>query len=157
MEMTRGLTFRIPNGYGNFLNEILSPFDITLYDWYVGGEESYFVNDDQLDEPLFPNEEFGLDGAILKRMIENTKQILIFVNIKAYPKGKVVEDISTFNDFLKSDCQLVLLVVDSAYVTIYCKDKNHIEELHKNAVNKGYDKVEYVTDDNDFRTRLSVW
>ncbi|MUT67964.1 DUF2691 family protein [Paenibacillus sp. NEAU-GSW1] len=155
--MTRGLIFEIPNEYGNFLEEILSPFDMTLYDWYVGGEESYFVNDNQLVEPLFPNEEFGLDGAILKRTIENMKQYLIFVNIKAYPKGKIVEDISTFDEFLKSDCQLVLLVVDSAYVTIYCKDKIQIDALYKNAVNKGYEKVEYVTDDNDFRTRLSVW
>ncbi|WP_337588342.1 DUF2691 family protein [Paenibacillus gorillae] len=74
--MTRGLSFEIPNEYGNFLKEILNTFDITKYDWYIGGEESYFINDNQL-EPLFPKEVFGLDGAILKRTIEKKKQYLI--------------------------------------------------------------------------------
>ncbi|WP_337588343.1 DUF2691 family protein [Paenibacillus gorillae] len=77
--------------------------------------------------------------------------------MKAYPKGKRVVDVSTFDEFLKSDCHLVLLIVDSVYVTIYCKDKDQIESLYNNAVNKKYEKVEYVTEDNDFRTGLSVW
>ena len=56
---------------------------------------------------------------------------------------------------LKSKCELVLLVADCTYVTIYAKRSKQIELMYENARNQGY-YVEYVTDENDGRTRLSV-
>ncbi|NUU59907.1 DUF2691 family protein [Paenibacillus agri] len=32
-----------------------------------------------------------------------------------------------------------------------------INDLYLNGVRKGYENVEYTTDENDVRTRLSVW
>ncbi|WP_407944606.1 DUF2691 family protein [Paenibacillus swuensis] len=52
---------------------------------------------------------------------------------------------------------MVLLVVDSSYVTVYCKDNKILDDLYLNAIDKGFENVEYITDENDFRTRLSVW
>ncbi|MOA55476.1 hypothetical protein D3C78_1792740 [compost metagenome] len=98
-----------------------------------------------------------MDGVILKGILENKEYYLIFANLKAYPKEKNVKDIKTYEEFLKSDCQLVLLVVDSAYVTVYCKDKVLLENLYHNAIINGYDNVQFITDENDGRTRLSVW
>ncbi|MEO3946169.1 DUF2691 family protein [Gorillibacterium sp. CAU 1737] len=154
--MIRGISFQIPNEYGSYLKEILQPIDVTLFDWYTGGEESY-TTINQRQEPLFPNEVFGLDGADLGATIENKNQYLIFVNLRAFPKGKCVVDVVTYEEFLKSDCELVLLVIDSSYVTIYCKDKDQLDDLYKNAFNKEYEYIDYITDDNDFRTKLSVW
>ncbi|CAN7313634.1 DUF2691 family protein [Paenibacillus sp. LjRoot56] len=155
--MKRGISFEILNEYGCFLGDILKPFDTTSFNWYIGGEESYFVNDCTLGEPLFPEEVYGMDGAVLKGIIENNEHYLIFVNVKAYPKEKIVKDIKTYEEFLNSDCQLVLLIVDSTYVSIYCKDKDLIESLYHNAKINGYENVDFVTDENDGRTRLSVW
>lgn len=154
--MKRGISFEIPNEYGNFLKEILEPIDITLYDWYIGGEESYVVENNQL-EPLFSQEIFGLEGTTLNRIIEKPNQYLIFLNIKAFTKGKQVVEVSTFEEYVKSDCELALIVIDSSYVFIYCKENDKLEQLHRNAVVKGYEKLEYMTNDNDFRTKLSVW
>lgn len=155
--MKRGLSFEIPNEYGSFLGEILKPFDMTAFNWYIGGEESYFLHDGTLGEPLFPEEVYGMDGVLLKGILEKTEYYVIFANLKAFPKEKNVIDIDTYESFLNSDCQFVLLVVDSIYVTVYCKDRDIIENLYHNAKINGYDNVQFITEENDWRTRVSVW
>ena len=80
---------------------------------------------------------------------------IIFADLQAYPKGKIAE-ISTYEESTKNDCELILLVVDSCYATIYCKDKDKLELLYKNARDCGFEDVEYITNENDTKTRLSV-
>lgn len=40
--MKRGIIVDIPNEYDNLLWKVLKPIDITLFDWRVENEESYF-------------------------------------------------------------------------------------------------------------------
>jgi Protein of unknown function (DUF2691) len=155
-KMIRGISFEIPNEYGRFLGDILLPFDTSQYNWYVGGEESYLIKDNNM-ENLFPGQIQCMDGKTLKDIIENNEYYLIFQDLKAYPKEKSFINISTYEEFLSSDCQLVLLVIDSSYITIYCKDKEILEELYLNARSQRYINLEYVTDKNDRRTKLTVW
>lgn len=115
------------------------------------------VADGQLGEFLFPEEINVLDGTLLKRILEDNQYYLIFADLKAFPKGKNVSDIERYEEFLNSDCQLVLLIVDSTYTTIYCKDKAILGCLFQNAKDLGFNNVEHITDENDGRTRLSVW
>ncbi|AJS58977.1 DUF2691 family protein [Paenibacillus sp. IHBB 10380] len=155
--MKRGIIFEIPNENGRFLGDILMPFDTNQYNWRVGGEESYLINNNKLDSSLFPEQINCMDGETLKSIIEDSEYYLIFQDLKAYPKGKNTIDVRTYEEFMGSDCQLVLLVVDSSYITVYCKSKEKLEELYLNAYNQGYINLEYITDENDMRTRLSVW
>ncbi|MGP4041859.1 DUF2691 family protein [Gracilibacillus sp. D59] len=155
--MKRGISFEIPNEYGSILGEVLKPLEVHKYIWRSGGEESYIVEDDELGEPLFTNEINCMDGLFLKELLEDNEYYLIFVDLKAYSKGKNQEDIETYEDFLNSDCELVLLVVDSIYATIYCKEREQLERLYDNAQIKGFDNLQYITENNDTRTRLSVW
>jgi hypothetical protein len=155
--MNRGASFEIPNEYGKYLAEILKPIEITASNWYIGGEESYIVGDGTLDISLFDGEIFGMKGSSLKNVIENNEYYLIFANLKAFPKDIEVIDIQSYEEFLNSSCQLILLVIDSSYIAIYCKDQDQLEGLFNNAINLGFDKVNYITDENDFRTKLSVW
>lgn len=152
--MKRGITFEIPNEHGRFLGEILKPFDVAAFHWYNGGEEAYFSG---ILEPLFPEQTFGMDGVLLKEILENNEYYVIFADLKAFPKDKKVIDVQTYEEYLKSDCQFVLLVVDSTYITIYCKDQEKLADLYFNANSLGFSDVEYTTDENDCRTRLSVW
>jgi len=155
--MKRGVSFEIPNEYGSFLGEILKPIDITTFNWYIGGEEAYFIENGTLGQPLFTGKIYGMDGVRLKGIIDKNEYYIIFANLKAYPKDKNVIDIRTYEEFLKSDCQLVLIVIDCSYVAIYCKDKEKIENLYHSAKLNEFENIQYITDENDFRTRLSVW
>lgn len=135
---------------------MLKPIDISSFDWWVGSEESYLVARGGLDEALFPEEPSIVEGSDLKRLFKDNIYYVIFADLKAYPKGEEVVDIETYEEFKESKCELVLLVADSTYVTVYAKDQKEIKSLYENAQNQGY-YVEYVTDENDGRTRLSVW
>ncbi|MED3575639.1 DUF2691 family protein [Cytobacillus praedii] len=37
--------------------------------------------------------------------------------------------------------QFVLLVIDSTYVTIYCRDRENLESLYHNTKIKGFDNI----------------
>lgn len=153
--MKRGISFELPNEYGTFLGDVLKPIDIATYRWKIGSGESYKIKNNELDNDLFPDNKV-LEGIAFKRLIENNRYYLIFVELQAHPKGRIVE-INNYDEFLRSDCELVLLVVDSCYVSIYCRDKSKLEFLYKNVQNCGFKNVEYITNENDTRTTLSVW
>ena len=63
----------------------------------------------------------------------------------------------SYEDFLKSDCQFVLFLVDSSYVTIYSKYKSTTQSLYNQAVAAEYKNVEYIIDDHDERAILIVF
>ncbi|MBJ8105670.1 MULTISPECIES: DUF2691 family protein [Bacillus cereus group] len=153
--MKRGIFVDIPNGYDNLLWKVLKPIQISSFDWWVGSEESYLVARGGLDDALFPEEPSIVEGSDLKRLFKDNIYYVIFADLKAYPKGEEVVDIETYEEFKESKCELVLLVADGTYVTVYAKDQKEIKSLYENAQNQGY-YVEYVTDENDGRTRLSV-
>ncbi|MGD6891839.1 DUF2691 family protein [Bacillus mobilis] len=153
--MKRGITVDIPNEYDNLLWKVLKPIDISSFDWWVGSEESYLVARSGLDEALFPEEPSIVEGSDLKRLLKDNIYYVIFTDLKAYSKGEKVVDIETYEEFKESKCELVLLVADCTYVIIYAKDQKAIELMYENAQIHGF-YVEYVTDENDGRTRLSV-
>jgi hypothetical protein len=155
--MIRGIQLEIPNEWGSHLGEVLAPFNISNFDWYVGGQEAYQDTGEGKFEPLFQGEIYGMKGQDLSEILKSSVYYIIFANFKAYPQGESIEDVFTYEEFLNSQCQLVLLVIDSSYVTVYCKDNKMLDDLYLNAIRGGFENVEYITDENDFRTGLSVW
>lgn len=154
--MRRGISFEIPNEYGSLLGDVLKPIDITAFNWRIGSGESYIVVNDQLDKELFSEDREIIQGVELKNLLEKNKYYIIFAELQAFPMEEIPH-IATFEEFTQSECELVLLVVDCSYVTIYCKSQMAIKLLYKNAINCGFEDIKYITDENDSRTRLSVW
>ena len=65
-------------------------------------------------------------------------------------------DAILYEDFCKSNCQLLLLIADCRYVEIYTKDPNIAKVIYENALLSDYTEVEYVTDSNDCRERMDI-
>ncbi|PGH86727.1 hypothetical protein CN896_05680 [Bacillus thuringiensis] len=154
--MKRGIFVDIPNEYSNVLWNVLKPIDIAVFDWRVRNEESYLIVRGELDEVLFPEEPSVVEGLALKKLVKDNIYYLIFADLKAYPKGEIAIDIETYEEFKESKCEVVVLAVDAQYIQIYAKDQKSIELMYENALNQDF-YVEYVTDENDGRTGLSVW
>ncbi|PQZ52792.1 MULTISPECIES: DUF2691 family protein [Bacillus] len=154
--MKRGIFVDIPNEYTNLLWKVLRPVDITVFDWRVENEESYLVVRDGIGSELFSEDKKIMNGLELKKLIKDNIYYLIFADLKAYPKGEALGEIETYEEFKESKCEVVVLVADGDYIQIYAKDQEVIELMYENALNQGL-YVEYVTDENDGRTRLSVW
>lgn len=153
--MKRGIFVDIPNEYDNLLWKVLKPIDITSFDWRVENEESYFILPDGLGPELFSEDKKVMSGLEFKKLIKDNIYYLIFADLKAYPKGEVLEEIETYEEFKESKCEVVVLVADGDYIHIYAKGREAIKLMYENALNQGF-YVEYVTDENDGRTRLSV-
>ena len=149
----RGLTFEIPNMYGQFLFDILEQTRIKDFVWKVEAGESYVIENDTLGNPLFPTDSI-LSGEELYKKIMKADYYLIFVDLKGFPKETDVREITTYEEFVESACQFVLLIVDSSYVYIYSKDQITIKNISSKAMAAGYKNVEYITDEND---ELRTW
>lgn len=154
--MKRGIFVDIPNENDNLLWKVLKPIDITSFDWRVENEESYFILPDGLGTELFSEDNKVMSGLELKKLIKDNIYYLIFADLKAYPKGEEVVDIETYEEFKEGKCKVVVLVADGDYIQVYAKNQEEIEMMYENAIDQGF-YVEYVTDENDGRTRMSVW
>ncbi|WP_165452399.1 DUF2691 family protein [Paenibacillus thalictri] len=95
----RGISFEIPNEYGQWLINILKPIDCKKYNWLIGSGEEYRLRDNDLI-PLFPQGDRILKGEELLRFIDTAEsQYIIFVDLKAFPEGASVLEIDKYDDF----------------------------------------------------------
>ncbi|WP_047984738.1 DUF2691 family protein [Ornithinibacillus californiensis] len=147
--MKRGIMFNIPNARGKFLYEILHDLDIWHYIWQVDPVESY--KEIEIGETLFPSssEDHILTSKELSEIIsEGENQYLIFVDLKGYRKKEEVRDIRSYEDYLESECQFVLIIVDTTEVYVFAKQPELNEQLFKIAKRNGYKDIKYLTDEN---------
>lgn len=152
----RGISFEIPNEYGHWLANILKPIDCKKYNWLIGSGEEYKLRDNDL-MPLFPEDVRLLKGEELLKFVDTVEsQYIIFSDLKAFPAGANVLEIDKYEDYVESDCELILLIVDSAYTSIYCKDPKVLSELYGSMESLKVDKLAYITDENDFRYTVRV-
>ncbi|WP_010097253.1 DUF2691 family protein [Ornithinibacillus scapharcae] len=153
--MVRGISFEIPNTYGTFLHDILHDLPLKEYIWKIDPVESYVIEQGQLGTPLFQTTK--LAGDELYDLVLQGDQYLIFVDLKAFPNEDTMIDITTFEEFLLSECQFVLLVVDSSFVRIYAKELDIINHLYRKTMDSGYKNIAIITEDNDKSTSLTAF
>lgn len=145
----RGISFNIPNEYGNVLEKILYKFDVKKYNWYISDIDIYNC-DDKNDFSSGLISGISFDNSL--NSINN--QYIVAITLMAF-NGEFAP-IVNYNDFKKSNCDLVVLISDSVFVEIYCKNKDDIEKLKNNALNFGFTNIEYITKENDKRNVFTV-
>lgn len=153
--MYRGIRFQISNEYGNFIADILEPVDSGNFSWRADFHTEIWKSvNGKLDEELFPNP--IMNGPEFFDLTHNNTYYMIFANIQAYPEGNTsFPRIHKYEDFVASECQVIMIVADSSYVDVYCKDSSLIEKLYDNAKSKGYKCIKYI-DENDSRTGMFI-
>lgn len=123
---------------------------------YVENEgRNLFCNRWELNDQEFFKDNSVVEEAGFANHLKTNQYYTIFVELQAYPFGQAVDLVQTYEEFVDSDCELVLLLADSSYVSIYCKDRNVIEKLFINALKNDFEEVQLITDDNDTRTGLT--
>lgn len=143
--MIRGVEFLVPQTDPDILHQVLDCIDVKSFDWEVSENNietcGYFY-----DKLRYSGEEFA----------EKIKEPLriIAIKIMAYPVGETDDEPMYYEDFLRSKCQLVLIMYDRQYTELYCKDEEMSKLFFDNAVRRGFDEVIYKTDENDGRTAL---
>ena len=150
--MIRGLRFQIPQSTTNTLWKILKGTDISSYNWYNIEEQNEVWTapggKDFFDSAFYP-------GEVFQEQIK-LEHFIAFLKLQAYKKGAAFSAIHTFDEFLKSDCQVLLLIFDCEFAEIYVQDSACAEIIYQNAKSEHFENLAYITEDNDDRTVMDV-
>jgi len=164
----RGIHCQIPNQYADYLNRIFNGVDLSGFTWQIcQGEFLFFDNtENRLRKDFFPDP--LLSGDRFLECIARPEYYMVFACIQAYPSGSSdsgIEDpvtldsspyIQTYEDFLSSQYQVILLCTDSVHIDIYLKDTalmNMAERIFKYCVQSGFHNIAYITHDSDYVIR----
>lgn len=150
--MIRGVSFEIPQEPADTLWQILSCVNIEKYRWFSIENQEEVWDEHKKDD--FFNKNF-YEGKAFAKYIQS-KHYIVFLKLQAYFISDEFSKVCTYDDFLYGDCQILLLVNDCEYVEIYCKDNSISKAIYDNALSHKYKNVEYITDLNDYRTKMNV-
>jgi hypothetical protein len=146
-----GLDIRIKNEYNSYLKKIFAGIDLQKYDWEIIFDDTLYKENGTF-QCIFKNDIIHginkngiLNGHEFNNCISKENYIIYFVDIKAYPTGATRSIIKTFSDFMESNCELVLICVDSVYVEVYCKNSKVLETIYNNCLGEDFEKVDYVS------------
>lgn len=147
----RGISFKIKNEAGKILNQILEGIDINVWNWMISNEEVYTDRNQVLFRTNI------IDGKSLLETIQNELYYVIFIKLAAFTNKIVAENIKDYNNFFDNkECYMVILITDSEYTEIYCKNSADIEQIKQNVMKMGCDNIEYITDENDERYTFDI-
>ncbi len=82
--------------------------------------------------------------------------VVLQMILQFFRKGAAISDISTYVDFLSSDCDFLLLVCDCYYVEIYSKKLSWLQQILENIKGMPEIKVSINTDETDGRVSMYV-
>ena len=62
----------------------------------------------------------------------------------------------TYKEFLDSDCQIALAVYDCSYVMFWCKSNQTVTNMYSYALSKGYEDVEYISENDLLKEKYYI-
>lgn len=144
-----GIEFNSKNNE-NLVDYLIKNINLDEYDFYISEYDIFHKY----------NESFiveGLDLSIkqIEELINNDYGILS-LKIEVYKKNTPKPVVITNKDFLNSECEYILLIIDCECVEIYFKE-NKFKELTMQYVEENNIKNEIKTLENDGRYHMFIW
>ncbi len=77
--------------------------------------------------------------------------LLSFARIRRHPVGAQIDCIDEYEDFVKSDCDFLMLYYDGGFYEVFGKNEKLLLDMMKLCLKEGYEKAKWVYDDEDER------
>ncbi|MBB6624147.1 DUF2691 family protein [Clostridium gasigenes] len=152
-----GVSFKIPNKYGKYLSDILEPIKFGEYQWLIDNDEIHILDNNEFtNEFLFKEEDKIIQSERLYNIAKINTYYLVFITLRAFFKDGTVQSIRTYKEFLDSDCQIALAVYDCSYVMFWCKSNQTVTKMYSYALSKGYEDVEYISENDLLKEKYSI-
>ncbi|TQR18013.1 DUF2691 family protein [Psychrobacillus vulpis] len=149
-----GLLFEMKNKFGKQLSDILVDIVDPSWCWSIGSGEAHSM---EIPDPDFLPPNVIMEGEAFFSDISTGKYYVIFADLKAFPTREDVVEVKNYEEFLKSSCQLALLVIDSVYVSIVLKEQQMVHKFFERAEALGYTNIKFLTDENKTSLLFNVW
>ena len=135
-----GINFEIPNVYDVTVKKILANISIEKYSFKISNDEVILENGKNLFEEC---------GDIVQSLLTDKKYYIVSFALFAFKKGDRQIPINNYSEFLSSKCEFALLICDNI-VSFYSKNKNITTTVFKNAQINHYQRIELITDENNY-------
>ncbi|UFI00555.1 DUF2691 family protein [Bacillus toyonensis] len=151
--MNIGINFVVPKDtqFNISVFDLLENYNFKDYLWQIDDADVFIYDSfgNITDEPLFENKRF-IHGDKIEHILKNKNFDSIFFTICAFPDIKKSNPtwIRTAADFLNTDCEFILSIVDGFDIRILCKDEDLLKIMYQHVQNLGYVCVEYLTENN---------
>ena len=150
--MIRGLSFEISQGISNPLFNILTGIDAEKYSWFcVPNQEEVYATNSNL--PFFEKADYN--GREFADLIKRDCNI-IFLKLQAYISESEYFNISSYDEFIKSDCQLISFIVSIPITRPIRISFYYIPNAIYDNIIKRYSDVAFITDTNDKRYKFDI-
>ena len=144
-----GIEFEYKSTYELLLNDIFRNIDFNKYEFSIKQKEVIYENELE----YLKNE---MDGNEFKIAINSMGNYFVnYINLQVFLNNSKKDTISNYDDFLKSDCELVLLVSDNSCIELYFKD-NELKNKILNNIKKMKINYNIKTIHNDCRTIFEI-
>lgn len=147
-------TYIAKNAGQHFLGLLLNAVNIEDFIWQIDESDIYILpcksNDYLFNSAI-------IDGYSFKNTINQKRYFVVSCSLKAYPSLGSVKDLSTYKDYVNSDCQMIVVITDNQFVTILAKKDIMIKNIETKIKNYGISlSVEYITklDDDRYLTNI---
>lgn len=139
-----GIRFEIPNEFNQFLNDILENIEFKDCLWKIETDDIIKNSEESLfDQEIYKDPEF-------RKIISSNIYYITFANLQCYTSNNFLE-IRTYENFLKSDCYMLLIIVDNTFVDIYAKDSQILNKIRQNAIKYSFKNINRISDPLDPR------
>lgn len=145
----RGFEFVLSQGKDLKISKLFQ--GIMLKDTQIYISESEMFRNNQPDQ-----NEAALIDSMIKEHVEVPDSWIHNLVLYLYPNNATANAIRTYQEFLDSDCELVLLVCDMSYVEIYVKDADLLEQLLSNIAQMPIVKLDIKTEQTDLRSEFFI-
>lgn len=147
----RGFQFNLKSRYMDLINSLFEGIDLKSYDLYNCDNDIVLMNggDLKLTNKL-------IDDEMFEELKRKAPYLVVFLHVCAYEKGAKSIKIKELSDYLNSQCQFVIFVVDADLVEVYAKNEALFLQFLKNAIKIKGTEIKIKTDYDDDRVRMSL-
>ena len=78
------------------------------------------------------------------------------LNLQAYQCGSIPKQIESYQDFLSSQCRMIILAYDGVYLEVYAKENQWLDQLLHNAASIELEHLSIKTPNTDIRKGMYV-
>ena len=149
----KGVSFNVSSLKSNhILRDIFKCIDVNGYIWYIIKSQSE-IWDELYSYELFYKTKYY--GGEFTQLINNS-HCINFLKLQAYSEDNIFVNIHTYDEFEKSECQIMVLIYDCEFVEIYAKEFCLVKRMFEGINLLGAKNVDYITDINDTRYKMDV-
>ncbi len=132
------IEFKIPNKYNKYLLKIFENINLSDYIFLISEDEVI----DRKGNYIFVKSVYDYND--FQQIVSLKDYYLIFFKMQLYKKTINNKIINNYQDFLDSDCELIMFVTDCQFIQIYCKNIDLFSQIYNNVLKNGFTDVKDI-------------